>query len=271
MGKILSIWSQTRKVGKTTLLYHMASHMAEKLEDSQKILVCCANLAQGNLMSLFQIAQNELNLEDLVNFKITSGGDINIFEAMAKRSNIFFTGSSKTGSTYAARNIIVYEELLRDFKGWFDLILVDTFAGKENPLTNMILQKSDFVLNMVGQDKENLDTHPFKTDRDLLYIANCYRDIYPDAKELQSLYKLNRPVYTLPRCDQLQEMKNKGKLPLYLQHETPYNTAVKEISAYTAGKLGLKLKADAAGNQRKRGFLKNAILNVLGEVYEQHG
>lgn len=270
MGKIVSVWSQGRKSGRTVFLYNLASHMAEKLDEKFKILVCCANLAQGNLMHLFNIPENELNLEDIVNFKITSGGDINIFEAMARRDNVYFTGSRKTGGTYAARNISAYEELLRDFKGKFDLILIDILAGKENILTNMILQKSDFVLNVLCQDRESLDGSMFKTEKDLAYVVNYYRDIYPDTRDLNSLYKLDKPIFTLPPCDQLQEMKNKDKLALYRQHETKYNSSLKEITAFMAESLSLQLDAEPVGTGKKKGFLKSVIVNMLGEAYEQH-
>lgn len=268
MGKIVSVWSQAGKTGKTLFLYNLANHIAACAERDLKILVCCANLASGKLMELFGIARNELNLEDMVNYKIASGGGIDILEGMAKRENIYFAGSRNTGRAYAARNINSYEELFTDFKDKFDLVFVDAMSGQDDILTNMLLKKSDDVLNIITQDKGELDAKEFKTDRDMAYIINNYRNIYPDAKSVSSMYRLGKPVYTLPWCEQLQEMKNRGRLSLYIQHDTLYNATLKEIAGFVAGSCHLKLRQESEKNGKKKGLLKNMIVHAMGGSYE---
>ena len=102
----------------------------------------------------------------------------------------------------------------------------------------------------------------------MAYIVNGYRNIYPDTKELTSLYKLDKPIFTLPLCDQLQDMKNKGKLELYIRYETGYNQRMRKLADFIADKLGLKPQMDKAAEAKKKQFFKNILMNVLGAVYE---
>lgn len=253
MGTILSVWSSTRSAGKTVFLYALAKQLSGLLDKELKILLCCMNLSYGNLAKLIGVDRNELNLEDIVNFKVHP--DYKVFDlvnAIARYdNNLYFIGSKNTSLAYAARHIKLYENALEELKQNFDLVLVDTMPWPENTLTNMILEKSDHVLNIITQDKEALDSHPFITPKDAAYVVNMYREIYPDRKELASIYGLDN-VFTLPCCDKLQDMKNKGKLGLYVQHDTSYNNAVKDISSFLTQRLDLPLdKAAIAGRKRK--------------------
>lgn len=177
MGKIISVWSCAKKTGKTVFLYMLAKQLSSLLDKDLKILLCCMNLSYGNLMRLFGINKEELNLEDIVNFKMHPDNKVfDLVNAIAKYNNNYFIGSKKTNSAYADRNIAIYENLLEELRQSFDLILIDTMSGSENPLTNMTIEKSDFVLNVINQDKEILDSYPFITKKEIAFIVNMYRD-----------------------------------------------------------------------------------------------
>jgi len=254
MGAIISVWSSARDAGKTVFLYTLAKHLSGILNKELKILLCCMNLSYGSLAKLFGIGTNELNLEDIVNFKIYPDNSVSdLIGSIAKYNNFYFVGSQKTNPAYSSRNIKAYENVLEEFKESFDLVLVDTMSWRENALTNMVLEKSDYVLNILKQDKQELDSHPFVTQKDIAYIVNMYRDIYPDKNDLASTYGL-KDVFTLPYCNELQEMKNREKLALYIQHDTEYNNSVKDISHFLAGKLNLPLDKAAVIKKKGRGL-----------------
>jgi cellulose biosynthesis protein BcsQ len=258
MGTIISVWSSARSAGKSVFLYALAKQLSGLLDKELKILLCCMNLSYGSLAKLLGIDKNELNLEDIVNFKVHPDHKLfDLVSAIARYdNNLYFTGSKNTSPAYAARHIKLYENVLEELRQNFDLVLIDTMSWRENALTNMVLEKSDYVLNIITQDKEALDSHPFITPRDAAYIVNMYRDIYPDSKELASIYGLDN-MFTLPCCDELQDMKNKGKLGLYVQHNTGYNSAVNDISCFLTQKLDLPLgKAVVPGKKRKGLFSK---------------
>lgn len=262
MGKLISIWSSTKKTGKSVFLYSLACRLSDMIDKKLQILVVCMNLKHGNLLSMFDIDKNELNIEDLVNFKIHPGNDFSLLNVLAGRGNMHIIGSSKTGSTYLSRNIKIYESLVEEFRQTFDLVLFDTLSGSENTLTNMIIDKSDYVINLVNQDKEVLDRYQFVTGKDMMYVINKYRDIYPDEKELASLYKLKN-TFALPYCSDLQEMKNKGRLKYYNQHATSYNKKICEISKFMTDRLLLDLNEDPEPVKRKRSLLSGVLEGLI--------
>jgi hypothetical protein len=88
-----------------------------------------------------------------------------------------------------------------------------------------------------------------------------YRNIYPDKKELAAIYGLKN-VFPLPYCAELQDMKNKGKLEFYIQHETQYNSSIKDISDFIPEKLNLPLDKSASASIDKRH--KNILKSILG-------
>lgn len=238
MGKIISIWSVTGKTGKTVFLYMLINSMVKLLNNEVRILVCCSNLNYGNLLNLFEISDSELNIEDLVNLKISPDNKFDLLKTLGKKNNLYFLGSKKTNMNYVGRNIKEYENLIEDLKNSFDLILVDTIWGHENILTNMILDKSDHVVNVINQDKDILDSNDFATDKDLVYVVNKYRDIYPELGDIKSIYKL-KEIYEVPDSGELMEMKNKSKLAYYPEYQTEYNRAVDRIAKFIINKAGL--------------------------------
>ena len=238
MGKVISAWSATKKTGKTVLLYMLISNLIKQIDNKTKVLVCCSNLNYGNLLNLFEISGDELNIEDIVNYKISPDNKFNMTKALAQRDNIYFLGSKKTSMAYVSRNIKEYEKLVEDFRQTFDLVIFDTISGHENILTNMLLDKSDYIINVISQDKEILDTTDFITSKELAFVVNSYKDIYPDIGELKSLYKINN-VFEVPDCKELQQMKNRGQLAYYPQYETEYNKAINDVSEFIAKKLKL--------------------------------
>ena len=262
MGKIISVWSPIKRSGKTVFLYILAKQLSGILNKGLKILLCCMNLNNGNLMNLFGVDNAELNLEDIVNFKMHPDNKaFDLINAIARKDNMYFIGSRKTSITFASHNMKVYENLLEELRQTFDLVLIDTVSGDDNILTNMSIEKSDYVLNVITQDKEALDNNPFVNEKDIACIVNMYRDIYPDIKELASICSLKN-LFTLPCCDELQEMKNRDKLELYVQHDTGYNSSVKDISCFLAKNLKLQLDKDAMVKQ-KRETLFGGILGGL--------
>ena len=262
MGKIISVWSPIKRTGKTVFLYILAKQLSGILDKGLKILVCCMNLGNGNLMNLFGVNNTELNLEDVVNFKMhPDNRTIDFINAIARNDNMYYIGSKNTNNAYISRNIKTYEGLLDEIKHIFDLVLIDTVSSDDTVLTNMAIEKSDHVLNVIIQDKEALDRHPFVNEKDIAFIVNMYRDIYPDEKELAPIYGLKN-VFTLPLCNELQEMKNRGKLEFYIQHNTGYNNSVKDISNFLAKNLKLPLDKSVMVEQ-KRKTLFGGILGGL--------
>lgn len=261
MGKLVSVWSVNKKAGKTVFLYSLLRHFNQMASSDTKLLACCLNFSHGDLGTLLQIREYELSLEELVNYRQFPDTCFDIRSVLAQSGGVRFLGSRKTDAGYINRHMSAYESLFDELKGMFDLVLVDTLSGSDNALTNLILHKSDGVINVLEQDKTFLDKAVFSTGKELFYVVNRYREIYPDARELCSLYRLNR-VFTLPGCDELQEMKNRGKLVFYPQHDTEYNRKIRQIACSMGDQLGLQF-TEPAGAVKKKKSLLEGLLEVV--------
>jgi MinD-like ATPase involved in chromosome partitioning or flagellar assembly len=263
MSDIVSVWSSTKKTGKTVFTYMLASWLMNFLNKDLKVLIACVNFSYGNLMSMFSTEKGELNFEDLTNYKVDPHNKFNLLNALARKDNFYFLGSKKTSLTYASRHLKAYEELFEEFKNTFDLIIVDTVSGSENTLTNMIISESSFVLNVLNQDKEILDKYPFITGKELAFIVNKYKGIYPGLKELSTDYGIDS-IFALPECSKLQDMKNRGNIEFYLQHETEYNSAIKAVAQHLVSTLGLGTTEECMNKRGNTTLLAKIFKQAMG-------
>lgn len=266
MGKIYSVWSPCRKTGKTLFLYMLIKHLTVLVDRKFNILVCCLNLSSGNLLNLFNIDSKELGIEDIVNFKVhPDNSSFDMLSALAHRENIYYLGSKKTSMAYANRNMRIFENLLEELRETFDLVLFDVVSGCDNSLTNMVLDKSDHIITVINQDKEALDSKNFLREKDYVHIVNKYMDIYPDIRDMCSLYGLKN-IAVLPMCKELQEMKNRGKLEFYIQHDTEYNVSLKQLAVDLVKNQGFNVTGGEFVHNRSaagRDFIKKSVFQLL--------
>lgn len=239
MGEMISVWSPAKKTGKTTFLYMLVNSLLKQLDSSKKILVCCCNLNYGNLLKLFGIDDNELNIEDVVNLKLSQDNSIDLLKILGRIENVYFLGSKKTNMSYVSRNLPEYEKLIDEFRQNFDIVFFDTISGHENILTNMLLENSDYIINVINQDKEILDCLNFVAGKEIAFVVNAYRHIYPDVTEIKKLYNLHN-VFMLPDSNELLEMKNKNRLAAFHEYTTEYNKELNRISEFILKSLNFK-------------------------------
>jgi MinD-like ATPase involved in chromosome partitioning or flagellar assembly len=243
VGEILTVWSQTKKSGKTLLLYNLAKSISKKIPE-KNILVLCINMSYGNLLPLFNIGKNEFSLEVAVNYMLSEPDEpLEFKNIIANKDNLYFMGSQNTTVNYASRNIDTYEKLLSELRDSFDLILVDACSGKNNQLTNMVISNSEAILNVLIQDNDLLETE-FSTGKEIAYAINMHREIYPKASDIKNKYSIKAPLFEIPLCNTLQEMKNKKMLDFYDQHDTEYSQHVDELANILLDKFHFAIKVE---------------------------
>lgn len=256
MGSLISVWSPFPRTGKTVFTYILANHLNTLLDKQLKILVCCGDMESGSLMDLFGIDKEALNIEDLVNAGyIQKNGSMALEKLLASRDRLYFAGSRKSTPSYVTRQIEGYRYLIDNLTKQFDLTLADTGWGDRNPLTSIFLEKHTCMLNLFPQDKQALDRVLRFTHHDFIGIAGMYRNVYPDKKDLSSLYGINQ-LFALPVCDTLLEMKNRDKLELYLQHETEYNNTARDIAHNLAERYELAIENEVYAERKQKTILQ---------------
>lgn len=257
MGRILAVWSDQKKTGKSVVTYMLANQIKKLAHKDLKLLVCCLNLKYSSLYKLFGIDEISTGMEDLINYTLFEGENPRTLEQIIpEKEGVYFAGSYRMTSTFVKKNIDKYENLLENLQQSFDLIIFDTVSGTENILTNLVLQKADVVLKLVNQDNESLGFIKEKGqgyNQETIYLVSKYRNIYPRISDIQRRYSLKR-VHTMEYCETLQEMKNRNSMHLYLQHETNCNNSVKRLSRHILDTLGL-MPAEAV-KEKPRSYMK---------------
>jgi len=245
MGKIIAVWSDVKKSGKSVVTYMLAKQMKEMAQKDLKILVCCLNLKYSALYKLFRISVSATGLEDLVNYQFFDTDKSDILTSIVPNSNgVYFLGSYRTTNSYVQKNIEKYSKLLEDLQRNFDIVIFDTVSGNENILTNLVLQKAHVVLKLFVQDNESLkelgkvEDEQMPYEQETIFMVSKYRNIYPRLNDIKHRYALKK-VFTMDYCETLQEMKNRDSLHLYLQRETSCNNSVLSISRHILETLDL--------------------------------
>jgi hypothetical protein len=249
MGYIVSVCSNIKKQGKTLFLYNLVKKLNSLCTDETKILLVCLNSFYGNIFELFGI-KADLMIEEVIALK--SNEEIDFIKAMPSQKNIYFLSSKTLNNNRLNKDD--YADILEKLKTEFNCVFVDTVSGHDNPLTQKMLEISDYTINVIQQDIKLLDSYSPRTKDNFLHVVNNYKNIYPSSKELGCKYGLGNNIYTLPSCDVLQEMKNKDKLEYYQQVDTVYNKNLNEIALYVIRELGLELKVKETG--KRHGILK---------------
>lgn len=264
MGKIVAVWSDVKKSGKSVVTYMLANQIKEMAKKDLKILVCCLNLKYSALYKLFGINVSATGLEDLINYQFFEGDKSETLSNIVPKSNgVYFLGSYRTTNSYAQKNIQKYSKLLDELQKSFDLVIFDTVSGKENALTNLVLQKAHIVLKLFVQDNESMkelnsvEDEQTPYNQEIIYLLSKYRNIYPRLSDIKRRFALKK-VYTMDYCETLQEMKNRDSLHLYLQRETSCNNSVQSISKYILETLDL-MPQEINVKERPRRYMRSLI------------
>lgn len=266
MGRMVSIWSPVEKTGKTVLTYLLAYKLSELTGYKPRILICCANGKTGNLRNIFTSAPPLVEMEDIVNIGAVSTGDrLNLYGMFASHKNIYFIGSSRSGPAFVNRYSEAYRNLAREFKGVFDLVLVDTSSewSSENILGRLMLEESDWIVNMLPQNPLLLQNRIFKTGKEAAWVVNQYIDAEPTQDELESIYGVE-PLFMLPYCDKLADFHKKRTLNSYVYQESGFNEVLDNIAGVLANRLGfMKLEPKPKPVVRKPRKVLAALLEVI--------
>lgn len=245
MGKIVAVWSEQKNAGKSVTTYMLAKQIKEMGKKDIKILVCCLNFKYSLLYKLLHIDVSATGLEDLVNFQAFSSDPSGNLESVVPHSQgLYFLGSYRTTNAFAQKNIDGFYKLLEELQSRFDLIIFDTVSGRENVVTNLVLQKAHVVLRLFVQDNDSMreltgvEESTGSYNQETIYVVSKYRDIYPRRNDIARRFALKK-VYTMDYCETLQEMKNRDSLHLYLQRETSCNNSIKRITSDVLSVLNL--------------------------------
>lgn len=252
MGKMLCICSEEKGSGKTTLACVLTMNFLQNIPN-KKILVLCANMNKGNLMSLMGVEHECIELGQVVNFKQNWGSA----QIASKRSSFYenccFVHTKFTGKTFLEKNIETYFDVLDDIIKQFDIIIADIPANRKNVFANKIKEQSQIIVkvnlsnieeNELNASEKNLlmEVKSEKFGHVEVFVNNSFSEVgkeYVGMLEkvfVEENYVMEKKEFTdffkieLPYCNRLKAAKNKTKLNKYHFYNTNYNKSVLEIA-----------------------------------------
>lgn len=251
MGRIITVISPERRTGKSTLIYMLLKHLLNLSNDHGGIQILCINTNHGDLLEMNNVVPNRMSFEDIVNFKMHTDTGIEYKSVLPNKGNIFYLQSDASKQLFIKKHINTYNAVLDEFRNCFDLVIIDTDLEKENILTDLAIEKSDCIMQVINQDIDTLKDIKLHSNKQNVLVVNRYADIFPECKDLSSMLRPDK-IYTLPYCATLQQMKNKGKLDLYIQHETEYNKGVSELAENIVEFTGIETPVTAEKSKHRR-------------------
>lgn len=257
MGISLAITSSVHGSGKTVFTYILAQRLFETMIKEASILICCACMKDSDIGKIVGVDDDCFSLEDLINVKVSSNVNIDIEGLMHRMGNVYFIDTSKSTPLFVRENAINYQAMFNQLKHSFDVIITDTSSDSSNPLTTHILKNSDHAFNITVQDIHLLEKKTIVESKAATHIINKYTNIYPDKKELTKLLD-SKKLFTLPYCNQLQEMKNRQRLHQYSEANTDYMKDLDKLITFLVKSFDLPMAM--AGKDKGK---NNGLINLF--------
>jgi hypothetical protein len=223
-GKIITLWSNSKKSGKSVFLLNLAKNISAKLEeDTADILIVDLNSIYGNLLELASIEKDQIyaNIESFIDKDVLESIDPK--KILPKKDGVYFLGSKIFYHKYEF--VEKFEAIFEMLQQHFDLIIVDLISSSNNPISNAILKNANYNVNLLLQDIGVIEGK-FSKENDTFYVVNQYDDdIYPSIADVSRISGIKKEkFYTLPYSKNLKDSLNRRDLKIFERNNEDADT-----------------------------------------------
>ncbi|MCQ4924858.1 AAA family ATPase [Tissierella carlieri] len=227
MGKIISIWSYRPGWGTSTVLSLLTKIISEKTNCQ----ILCIDMQQkyGTLSYYMggEKIREDLNINGLLTIAQSGSLDDDIIKShyqKTKFDNVKLIVGGKTGQFSYLNNLAekdknALKDLFHYLKEKFDFILLDAPSSTENLGSQILLEISDIIINVMKQERIHLanfyndlgDNNLLPNDK-VVSILNYYDDSLSITKDFVKKELKIKQLISLPYDSVLREKINEGKL-----------------------------------------------------------
>lgn len=262
IGKFIGVGSVKHGQGITSLVYNLGYNLSR--DPNINILIFDINFLFGEIEFLAgQKVQS--SIDDLISAakNQTFNSDMLIQSVETLKPNLKIINPSQINSTdYLKNNAEYVIEIIQVGLEKFDIVIVDTVAGAQNPVSRLVHSSSDLFINVMTQNPYILEwykTYNLQKNIKELNVINMFEpDIYPNSTEIVREYGIDHIVLNYSK--QMRNYYNRRDIDTFVDIKDPYNDCIKILVDKISSILGVNLNQEKNRNfseGTRRGFFSN--------------
>jgi len=148
------------------------------------------------------------------------------------RPNLRVVNLSRINSTdYLKKNAEYVLNIIEAAKNSFDIIIVDTIAGVQNPVSRLVHSNCDVFINVMTQNPYILEWYKVynskKEVKEFNVINMFERDVYPNSADIEKEFGIDHIV--LEYSKQMRSYYNQKHVEAFLNLEDSYNSCMQQV------------------------------------------
>ena len=254
-GKFIGVGSVKHGQGITSLVYNLGYNLSK--HTNLNVLMLDMNFLFGEIDFLIERKTNN-SIDDLVsvakNQELTRELLMEHTEVLGP--NLRIVNSSRIDSAdYLKKNAEYLLNIIQTARKSFDIVIVDTTAGVQSPVSRLVSSNSDVFINVMAQNPYILEWYKAynrQSDIKEINVINMFEDeVYPDSVEIEKKFGIEH--INLRYSKTMRNYYNKKKIEEFVVLDDPYNTDIRvlidKISSITGTSIGL---GESKINQKKK-------------------
>ncbi len=261
-GIFIAVGSVKHGQGITSLVYNLGYNLSRYTD--LNVIMFDMNFIFGEMNYLIDPKTNN-SIDDLIslakNQELT--GERLFENTEVLRSNLRLVNPSRINSTdYLKQNSEHVLNIIQAARKAFDVVIVDTVAGSQSPVSRMVYSNCDVFVNVMTQNPYILEWYKaYNTQKEIkeINIINMFEeDIYPDTGEIEKEFGIDH--MTLRYSKQMKNYYNQKDIQAFTGIEDAYNcdmhNLIKRIFTFLGRDIEMKFgHVCCTKNSTPKGFL----------------
>jgi len=263
-GKVIGVGSVKHGQGITSLVYNIGYTLTNYTDLS--ILIFDFNYLFGEMDFLIDRKTSNC-IDDLIsivrNRELTS--ELLIENTEVLKPNLRLVNPSRIDNTdYLKKNTDEVLKIIEVARKTFDLVIVDTTAGAQSPLSRLIFANCEIFLNVMTQNPYILEWYKsYNQHKDIkeINVINMFEEsVYPNSAEIKKAYGIDHMsiIYSAT----MRDFYNQKRTDEFVKQKNRYNACVEKLikRAFLLMNMNIDFNIENDGHfnsSNKNGFFKN--------------
>ena len=257
-GKFIGVGSVKHGQGITSLVYNLGYNLSKHTNSS--VLMLDMNFLFGEIDFLIERKTNN-SIDDLVS--VAKNQELNKALLMEHTEvlgpNLRIVNSSRIDSAdYLKKNAEYLLNIIQTARKNFDIVIVDTTAGGQSPVSRLVSSNCDVFINVMAQNPYILEWYKAynrKSDIKEINVINMFEDeVYPNSVEIEKKFGIEH--VNLSYSKTMRNYYNKKKVEEFVVLDDPYNTDIRLLIDKISAITGIGQGEGTIEQRKKKGIFK---------------
>lgn len=254
-GTFIAVGSVKHGQGITSLVYNLGYNLSTYTD--LKVLMFDMNFLFGEMNFLIDPKTNN-SIDDLValakNEELTA--ELLLENTEVLRPNLRIVNPSRINSSdYLKQNSEYILNIIQTAQKCFDVVIVDTVAGSQSPVSRLVYANCDVFINVMTQNPYILEWYKaYNSQKEIkeINVINMYEeDVYPASSEIDKDFGIDHII--LDYSKKMRDYYNQKNLEGFTKLGDKYNKSIQILVKRIFSYLGkpLELENGQNGSQDK--------------------